>query len=638
MKCIKIFQKHLIHYLDLLFKKINEASALMFVVTYAVLSASSFVASYVIRFDNGLPLEYRGQMYRLLPVVILFQTFVMIFLGQANILPKFYSVVDLRSQVIAAIISSPGLFYGLQIFGENIPRGVRALNLMIWFLCVTFIRLALRYQGERGYNLVSQTDNNTDSRQDSAAIVGAGDIGASLVRELLLRQNLKVKPTAIFDDDEKKWGKSLHGVPIVGQPELLSVYPWNQRFRRVILAIPRANQSRIREITKIASSIGLIAETVPSLEQLLSGFVKVSQVRPVQIEDLLRRPPVQLDHTGIKKCIYQRVILVTGAGGSIGSELCRQILDHRPNVVVLVDNSEMSLFQVEQELLQKSGDTLIVPVLADIKDLSKVRAVFEKYRPNVVFHAAAYKHVPMMESHPVEAVRNNTFGTANVVRVASEFGVDQFVMISTDKAINPTNVMGASKRLAELFLQAYCAKALGGTRFMAVRFGNVLGSSGSVVLTFQKQIVSGGPVTVTHPDVTRFFMTIPEAVGLVLQAGALGSGGEIFVLDMGQPVKIADLARTMVELSGFKLGRDIKIEYIGLRPGEKMYEELFHGKEQLQKTLHPKILKLASSPLEFSSLEKQLSELSEVVSNGDATAIKCALRQIIPEYKPMSEI
>jgi FlaA1/EpsC-like NDP-sugar epimerase len=386
-------------------------------------------------------------------------------------------------------------------------------------------------------------------------------------------------------------------------------------------------------LVKIIQKSRLKFTTVPSLDQLATGKV-LSQLREVNIEDLLGRETVELEKHTIRGYLENRVVMVTGAGGSIGQELCRQIADFQPLQILLVEQCEVQLFQIEQELIELGHGPIIQPLIADILDRPRMEQIFNQFCPSVVFHAAAHKHVPMMERQPVEAIKNNTLGSAQLAEMASEHGIERFVMISTDKAINPTNVMGATKRLAELFVQALQNSGSNCTKFMAVRFGNVLGSSGSVIPTFKRQIAAGGPVKVTHPEVTRFFMTIPEAVGLVLQSGAQGLGGEIFILDMGQPIKVADLARQLIELSGLRPDEDIAIQYVGLRPGEKLYEELRHHAEDLAPTQHPKILRLQSEPLSFEKIQKRLRELQGCLHTLPANELKILLKQEIPEYQP----
>jgi FlaA1/EpsC-like NDP-sugar epimerase len=408
----------------------------------------------------------------------------------------------------------------------------------------------------------------------------------------------------------------------------------NLELEEAIIAMPTAPAKRIGEVVKILQRARLKFETVPSLDQLATGKVKVSQLRSVEIQDLLGRKPVELDTDNIRELLTRRVVMVTGAGGSIGSELCRQIATFNPERLLLVEQSEVQLFPIEQELIAAGYGGVVLPLVADILDVPRMRQVFKRFTPEIVFHAAAHKHVPMMESQPSEAVKNNSIGTATLAEMSMEFGVDRFVLISTDKAINPTNVMGATKRLAEIFLQALYAKHPDRTKFMAVRFGNVLGSSGSVIPIFNRQIAAGGPVKVTHPDVTRYFMTIPEAAGLVLQSAAQGLGGEIFVLDMGQPVKIVDLARQLIELSGLKPDEDIEIEFVGLRPGEKLFEELSYKGENFTPTNHPKIMRFVTQPEALDEVRQHLTELGARLHEMEANQLKHALKRAVPEYQP----
>jgi FlaA1/EpsC-like NDP-sugar epimerase len=447
-----------------------------------------------------------------------------------------------------------------------------------------------------------------------------------------------LRPMMFFDDDPRKWRTRVHDVPVVGSPQCLLDDQLAGKLDKVIIAMPSAPAKRIGEIVRILRRVNLPFETVPSMEQLTSGKVRLSQLRPVAIEDLLGREPVELETDNIRAILRERVVMVTGAGGSIGSELCRQIASFGPHRLLMVEQSEGHLFEIEQELIDLGYGDVIVPVMADVLDMPRMHDVFERHQPNVVFHAAAHKHVPMMERHPSEAIKNNTLGTVCVATVALEFKVDRFVLISTDKAINPTNVMGATKRLAEIFVQSLWGNQPGTTKFMAVRFGNVLGSSGSVIPAFKKQIAAGGPVKVTHPEITRYFMTIPEAVGLVLQCGAQGDGGEIFVLDMGEPVRIVDLARQVIELSGLRPGEDIEIQFTGLRPGEKLFEELSYQGENILPTTHPKIMRFVSQPRALDPLQKELQNLFANVQDIDPNELKLTLQRLIPEYRPYLSI
>jgi FlaA1/EpsC-like NDP-sugar epimerase len=597
-------------------------------------SCLALYLSYSLRFDGRIPADMLQQLLHIFPYTVAIQMVFLIFSKQLSVLPSYFSVIDLKSQVGAVVVSTFGLMYIYQALGIHVPRGVRVLDFLLFLGFIVSVRLIFRLVSERALVGGQNRSVGQDIIPNDAAIVGAGAVGALLVRELKNKSCLRLNPIVIFDDDPTKWGKHIHGVPIIGRPELMLESNWNRVLKRVILAMPNANPSRVREVTRLASEIGVTSDTVPALDQIVSGSVKISQVRPVDISDLLRRPQVKLDTQGISVLIQGKIVMVTGSGGSIGSELCRQIIRYSPRQIILIEQSEVQLFKIEQELIAAGCGNLVVPVIADVSSKDRMIFVFSKYRPEIIFHAAAYKHVPLMEMQPAVAIQNNAFGSLNIIKLADVYGVERFVMISTDKAINPTNVMGASKRLAELFMQAFHHSKSGKTLFMAVRFGNVLGSSGSVVPTFERQIATGGPVTVTDPNVTRFFMTIPEAVGLVLQAGSIGEGGEIFVLDMGEPVKIWDLAVQMIRLSGYRPGIDIELKVTGLRPGEKMYEEISHKMESLASTNHPKIFRFNAEPYDMECLEKQMASLEKDLSCCNSDKIKMAVARIVPEYKP----
>jgi FlaA1/EpsC-like NDP-sugar epimerase len=603
-------------------------------VFYCVISVAALFWSYRFRFDGAIPDEFRLQMIKLLPWVVGAQILGLAAVGQTRILLGYFSVVDLKALFLSVCISGLGLRLGFKYYGVHVPRGVQLLDVLLFFGGVSTLRLLLRRWLEffRDRGSIQKAEGNIEPSK--IAIVGAGNVGAMLVREILTKPSLRLKPIVFFDDDRSKWGKSLHGIPIVGSPEDLLNDPWRNSIKRVIIAMPNASVTRVQDVARLALKIGVTSDTVPAFDQLVSGKVQFSQVRPVQIEDLLKRPVVSLNADSIKCIISDKVVAVTGAGGSIGGELCRQILGYSPKTILLIDKSEVLLFQIEQQIIGLNLQNNIIPLIADICDEERIRQILGEYRPSVIFHAAAFKHVPLMERQPAEAILNNTFGSLGLMKLACEFGVSRFVMISTDKAVNPTNIMGASKRLAELFLQAFFASDKMETKFMAVRFGNVLGSSGSVVPIFQKQIAKGGPVTVTHPEVTRYFMTIPEAVGLVLQAATIGQGGEVFVLDMGEPIKIVDLAKQMIELSGYEVGKDITIAFTGLRPGEKMFEELSHEKEKLVETEHSKIFRFVSTPIKIQEFEKDLGELKLIALRRDSLAVRRIVKKLMPEYNP----
>jgi FlaA1/EpsC-like NDP-sugar epimerase len=545
---------------------------------------------------------------------------------------SYFSTPDLKRLILAcgSAVVATGLIRW-QVTRELTPPGGVIIT---QFLISVGVLSAMRTTFRRVRVLAFAHDTRPPGIRKRVGIVGAGDCGAALAKELLAKPNLLLQPVAFFDDFRGS-ACSIHGIPLVGKPERMAEFRDKLRIDEIIIAMPSAPIRRIKELLKLVHQAGLDCRTVPSMDQLATGHVSVSNLRPVDIRDLLGRPTVEIQGEAVRSEIEGRTVLVTGAGGSIGSELCRQILSYQPAELILVERSEPQLFLIEQELRDSHPGMTVVPVVGDITHRGRMREVFKRVRPDVVFHAAAHKHVPMMELQPGEAIRNNVFGTALMAELAVEAGVDRFVLISTDKAVNPTNVMGATKRLAELYVQSLSTRKVR-TKFMAVRFGNVLGSSGSVVPTFTRQIATGGPVTVTHPDVTRFFMTIPEAVALVLQASTLGKGGDIFVLDMGKPVRILDLALQMIALSGLTPHEDIEIAFTGLRPGEKLYEELAHGGETVAPTEHPKITRLVGPPLHFSFLASYLHELTMSLEEDDLepAELKQVLAGMLPEYSP----
>jgi FlaA1/EpsC-like NDP-sugar epimerase len=462
-------------------------------------------------------------------------------------------------------------------------------------------------------------------------IVGAGDAGEMLLREMQKSYASRYNPVAFADDDERKFGQRLHGVPVMGPLSIVQKIVEQHQVQEIVIAIPTATGKEMRRILELCKPTGLPIRTIPGISQVIDGQVTLNQLRDVDIEDLLGRDPVTLDQRALSELLGGKTVLVTGAGGSIGSELCRQIARFKPQKLLLVERAEPALFEVHRELLEKIHDVTFVPAIADICDEKRMTQLFAEHRPQVVLHAAAHKHVPMMELNPGESVKNNVGGTKVVADLAHANGVDAFVMISTDKAVNPTSVMGATKRVAEIYVQALSQRSK--TRFTAVRFGNVLGSAGSVLPIFRQQIAKGGPVTVTHPEMRRYFMTIPEASQLVLQAGAMGRGGEIFVLDMGEPVKIADLARDLITLTGLKPDVDIEVQFTGMRPGEKLFEELSTRDENADKTLHPKIFVGRLSPRPHDAVSKEISSLLEIAFAGGGMAVLDKIRVLVPELQ-----
>jgi len=469
----------------------------------------------------------------------------------------------------------------------------------------------------------------------NALIVGAGSAGVMLLRELVNNPNMDYSVRGFVDDDPAKQGMLIQGVPVLGTRAELSTLVHTLFIEEVLIAIPSASGKAIREIIETCTTLGVRFKTLPSVSEIVDGTVQISDLRAVDIMDVLRREPIQLDTTRIRENVRGRTVLVTGGGGSIGSELCRQLALYHPRELVLVELSEFNLYQIDRELRRKHPELKIFPYIADIKNEHRLRWIFEQHEPSLVFHAAAYKHVPIMERNPVEAVLNNVKGTMNVANAADRVGCAECVMISTDKAVRPSSIMGATKRVAELYVQSF--NAISRTNFISVRFGNVLDSSGSVLPLFKEQIMHGGPVTVTHPEVTRYFMLIPEAAQLVLQAATLGSGGEIFILDMGEPVRILDLARNLIQLMGKQPGVDIEIVFTGLRPGEKLHEELvYEGTEQPTKS--QKIMVARSAPAVWDELHERVSDLIAVASVNNVERIYECLHELVPEYRPQNKV
>jgi FlaA1/EpsC-like NDP-sugar epimerase len=514
----------------------------------------------------------------------------------------------------------------------SLPRGVTLIDFNLSLVLFIGFRVSVRALRER----FSAGTGSPVGVVERIAVVGAGQSGAQLVADLLGRRGHGLEPVCFLDDDVAKHDLHIHGVPVVGSPARMGELAEKFGVTEIILALPATSVRRIREVSALAAANNLRVLVVPSMAELAGGRVRASDIRPISVEDILGRAPAQLDDEAIGAMVKGRVILVTGAGGSIGLELSRQVAAHGPARLLLLDQCEVLLYQAEQELIAAGHGAVITPLVGDVTDVARMTAVFTAYRPSLVLHAAAHKHVPMMEAQPGEALKNNVEGTWVVAHLAAEHGAEKFVLISSDKAVNPTNVMGASKRLAELMLRSLQARPGVRTSFMAVRFGNVLGSSGSVIPIFRRQISAGGPVTVTHPDVRRYFMTIPEAVGLVLQSATLGQGGDILVLEMGEPLKIIDVARQLIELSGLRPDVDIEIRIIGLRPGEKLVEELQCEGEQFRPTTHPRVFRFVvagETSLPPEALRAQVADLLRL----EPGACKQGIRRLVPEYVPYAE-
>ncbi len=601
-------------------------SVLVFLHDLAAATVAWLVA-YWLRFNFDIPPDYMAAMWSALPAVLVVQGACFYAFGLYRGLWRFASVPDLKRILMAcgvAALATPAALLMLQK-GHFVPRSVLVLEPLLLVVIMGGVRFGYRAWKD-GHLFPGRADKG-----EPVLVIGAGDAAATLLRELARSQDWRV--IGLLDDDAAMQGRQLNGVPILGAVKGIAEQARKAEVRHAIIAMPAASAAQRRHAAELAAAAGLTVLTVPGLDDLLSGRVSISSIRKVELEDLLGREQVQLDDAGLHRLLTAKVVLVTGAGGSIGAELCRQIARFEPASLVFYELSEFALYTIEQEFSAHFPALAIRCIVGDVKDEARLAHVFAKVRPQVVFHAAAYKHVPLMEQENAwEAVRNNVLGTERVARAALAHGVAKFVLISTDKAVNPANVMGASKRLAEQVCQALQNTGGHGTRFVMVRFGNVLGSSGSVIPKFREQIAHGGPVTVTHPDIIRYFMLIPEAAQLVLQAGLMAQGGEIFVLDMGEPIKIADLARDMIRLSGFSED-DIKIAFTGLRPGEKLYEELLADSETTRPTPHPKLRVAKADGAPDGAWLKDLGEWLNQSQRSEAE-VKAALQQWVSEYRP----
>lgn len=525
-------------------------------------------------------------------------------------------ILILKATGIASVLSVIALFFWNRL--ETVPRSSFLID---WFLTIFFLG-----GGRFTYRIFK--DASSKGTGIRTILIGAGEAGEQLIREINRTKKSPYHIVGILDDNKSRHGRTIHGIPVLGQIEDLKKYADQRDIEQVIIAIPSATSKEIRKIINICFKLNIRAQTLPTLSDIVGGKVHISQLRPVNAEDLLGRQPVQLDLNELGKMLSDKVILVTGAGGSIGSELCNQILRFSPRKLILFENCELFLYQTEIKLKEKYPTIHIVPIVGDVRDQERVQEVFNQNKPNIIFHAAAYKHVPMMELNPQEAIKNNVGGTQIVANAAIKVKADRFIMISTDKAVNPTNIMGATKRIAEMICQELF-KQSPETKFSTVRFGNVLGSAGSVIPRFLKQIQDGGPVTVTHKEITRYFMSIPEATQLVLQAGCLAKGGEIFVLEMGAPVKIHDLAVDLIKLCGLTPNIDIDIEFTGLRPGEKLYEELLANEENTLPTNH-NLVRVAKARHVTINLKELIDELLNI--NQDTLKLRNQLKKLVPEF------
>jgi FlaA1/EpsC-like NDP-sugar epimerase len=603
-----------------------------------VLVCAAYVLAYVIRFEGDIPPEQMALLLHTLPWIVLLKIAIFAWIGLYRGMWRYTSIADLINIIAAAVISAGVIALALVLVRrfEGFSRSVLVLDALITLMLVGGIRLLIRVYIQRTlpasfFNPAFFPFFNLDrEKRTRLLIVGAGDAAEKMLREILDNPRIKYRPVGFLDDNSRKRGQAIHGVPVLGAIDEIGDLPI--QFDEILIAIPSARGDVMRRIVEICERTGKRYRTIPKIDELIEGRISANTIREVRLEDLVGRQEVQLDPQMISRFLCGKRVLVTGAGGSIGSELVRQISRFQPQVVGLLDFSELNLFQIEQEFQRRLRSLPTESFLTDIRDRDALQTVLARFKPHIIFHAAAYKHVPMQESHPREAVLNNVLGTRNLVDLALEMDVERFVLVSTDKAVRPTNVMGATKRVAELFVESMNGKQV--TRFVAVRFGNVFSSSGSVIPLFQEQIAKGGPVTVTHPDVRRYFMSIPEAAQLILQAGAMGEGGEIFILDMGEPIRIVDMARDLIRLHGLEPGEDIPIEFTGLRPGEKLHEELITSGEGIVPTGHEKIMVLRGKTRDAAALLAQIEALFELARRGNDAAIRKKLLEIVPEYTP----
>lgn len=575
-----------------------------------------------------LPVEqFKTQFLNYLPIAIFtiaIRIIIYYLSGLYSSLWRYASIDELLNVVMAVTLGSIGSYFFARLGSYH---SLIQIHTIIWMLNIFFIggsRFAYRILRRLKFKVYKYA-----SQRKNVLVYGAGDAGSIVIKELETHRELDTNIVAMIDDDPAKFRRRINGVPVVGGKDKLMEAVKKYDVEEIIIALPSANRKRIKEIIELCNQTGCKLKTLPGVYELIDGKVDIKNIRDVEIEDLLGRDPITLNNKEINDYIKGKVVLVTGGGGSIGSELCRQIATFGPQKLIIFDIYENNAYDLQLELKKKYPNLDLSVLIGSVRDKARVNNIFEIYKPHVVFHAAAHKHVPLMEDSPAEAIKNNVFGTINVAEAANQYKSNKFVLISTDKAVNPTNIMGTTKRIAEITIQIMNKQS--DTEYVAVRFGNVLGSNGSVIPVFRKQIAAGGPVTVTHPDIIRYFMTIPEASQLVLQAGGMARGGEIFILDMGDPVKIVDLARDLIRLSGFIPDEDIKIEFTGLRPGEKLYEELLTAEEGLVATKHAKIL--ISQPISHNAIEfmKELEKLKGVLSKS-GEEIAQVMKEIVPSF------
>lgn len=613
-------------------KKVRDYSLLLrrtFLVTYDIAAvALASMLALLLRFEldwSAIDVRYIEMIWKYFPVNVVTTIVVFYFVRLYHSLWAFAGITEMQNVAAGCIITSVAQFAGMMLMGMNPPRSYYFLYAMVFGILILLSRFTYRFLR------MKRRKHRIETEGIRTMVIGAGEAGSLIIKEIMTSEHLSLKVACVIDDNPDKIGSYIQGVRVVGDRSKILQYVESMSIDQIIIAMPAVKKSEIKGIIDICKETECELKILPGVYQFMTGEVSVSKLRSVEIEDLLGRDPVQVDLNQIMGYVKDKVVLVTGGGGSIGSELCRQIAASDPRQLIIVDIYENNAYDIQQELIAKYPELDLVVLIASVRNTARMNAIFEKYRPNLVYHAAAHKHVPLMEVSPHEAIKNNVFGTWKTVMAADKYGVDRFVLISTDKAVNPTNIMGASKRMCEMIVQTYNKHSE--TEFVAVRFGNVLGSNGSVIPLFKKQIEMGGPVKVTHPDIIRYFMTIPEAVSLVLEAGAKAKGGEIFVLDMGEPVKILDLAKNLIRLSGLVPDEDIKIEFTGLRPGEKLYEELLMDEEGLQDTENSMIHIGKPIELDEDKLFERLEYLKRIIDE-EPDEIRKLIQEIVPTYHP----
>ena len=595
-----------------------------------VISAAYWLA-WLFRFEFHIPAVAINVAMMTWPCVVGIQYLALVGFGIPKMAWRYISMTDVL-RVLAALTTCGAVLAATRLVGllphtsNTIPLSVLAMDYVLAFVGLVAARASWRVHTE----LKERKKRQPDGDRDRVVLIGAGVAGVMVAREIANRPDLGLAPMGFLDDNKRKVGTRIAGLAVLGTTDQLGRIAERLRIKRALITIANATGKDIRRITELCRDAGIEAKIIPGIYEIVGNKVNLSRVREVAIEDLLGREPVNLDEDTVGASLRSQVVLVSGAGGSIGSELCRQICRFGPARLILVERFENALFEIHRELTAAFPQVPIEPRIADVGDLQRMTHVFEASRPTIVFHAAAHKHVPMMEWNPGEAVKNNIGGTRTMATLSDRYGVQRFVLVSTDKAVNPTSVMGATKRVAEIYLQAFSSQS--STRFVTVRFGNVLGSNGSVVPIFRQQIAAGGPVRVTHPEMRRYFMTIPEASQLVMQAGAMGHGGEILILDMGEPVKIVDLARDLITLSGLRPDVDVEIEFTGIRAGEKLFEELSTAAEAAEKTRHPKVFIGRIKPHAWAEVVRGVDALLALAEGTDSEQIRAELARLVPEY------